>query len=197
MKASCRKLGHSLSRSTTTLVNLKEGDRLKLVHVALVVTLAGCGGQTIIESSGDSGSGGHGGGSGGSAGSIGAGGSGGSASGGSPGAGGSSGGPPIDGGAIADGSPEPSDGACNVPLEGGACAFCPNDTLGDASIGAWHCGDNGVLPQCPSGAEQGASCDPDAFHFDACIVCESDGTGYNLSCGGMIPFWNGFSVSCL
>jgi hypothetical protein len=177
MKASCRKLGHLFSSSTTTLVNLKGGDRLKLVHVVLPLALACCG--NVIESSSDSGNSGHGGSSGGNAGAggssggagggagAGSGGTGGSAaSGGSAGAGGSSGagagggaGSPNDGGL-----PKVDSSAC--VMKSNACVLCDDNQ--------YHCG-SGVWTQCPPGLVSSASC---AAAVDA-------GFGLCLTCAGV------------
>lgn len=179
MTASCRKLGHFETSSSTTFVNLKGGGRLKLVYIVLVAALACCGGQTIIESSGDSGGSGHGsnseaGGAGGASGAgggpeAGAGGSsatgGSSASGGSPGNGGSAGSP------IDSGLPEVDSSAC--VMDNGGCVLCDDNKL--------HCGLL-TLPPCPPGLDSDASCAPavDAG-VDLCLACAS-GAGTEWRC---------------
>jgi hypothetical protein len=101
------------------------------------------------------------------------------------GSGGGSGGTSMnqDGGSTTD-SPEPADGACNAPLGANTCAPCPGDTLdGAAPNGTYHCGDDGVLPKCPSGAAlDGVCASVGDISFNACILCLNSNLGYQLGC---------------
>jgi hypothetical protein len=181
MKASCRKLGHLFSSSTMTLVKLEGRGRLKLVHVALVVALAGCGG-IVIESSSDSGGGGHGGSSG-AGGNGGTGGSGGVSAGSGGGSGGAnnlgdSGSPPAkdSGSPYGDGNLRPEVGSNECVVQNGTCVLCSDDN--------WHCG-TAVYPQCPAtiGPNGGGSCVPGKGF--PCVTCDSDGIGYEVPCSDL------------
>jgi hypothetical protein len=185
------------------------GGCMKLVHIALVVTLACCGGQTIIESSSDSGSGGHGGSSG-SGGSSGGGGA--SATGGSAGVGGSAGigsggGSAGSSGVAGSGGGSSEKDAATLPptdspecyaqrVDGGSfdrCVLC-ND-------GNFHCG-SVVYSPCPPGTGTSTSCaDWDAGPFlvppTTCFSCSGSGIGTSWLCTSQMKVWSGsFSQSC-
>jgi hypothetical protein len=168
----------------------ERGSHMKLVYIALVATLAGCGGEVIgpggtgSSNSGGASSGSSGGSSatGGSAGSGSSSGTGGSDNGGSGGAGGSASTPTDGGSSLPDaGSP-----ACD--LKDGNCVLCSDEL--------WHCGGQ-FFPPCEPNAEVGAACGHP--QFASCIICLSDGTGDHLQCSvsTSAPRWLGTPISCL
>ncbi len=79
--------------------------------------------------------------------------------------------------------PPPGSPACDDALDDAgntACVFC--------SDYVWHCG-NTIIPQCPPGTKQGASCQgwdpPDGDISGGCLVnCPGNQSGLGYRCGG-------------
>jgi hypothetical protein len=174
---------------------------MKLVHVALVVTLAGCGGQTIIESSSDSGGCGHGGstGSGGSSGGGGASGTGGSggssATGGSAGVGGGGG----SGGAdnLRDSGESSTDGGVSLPEVGSPGCFMQNGSCVLCSDNKWHCDGDLGFASCPSDVKAGSPCPDLEGGFLVCITCNNNGLGDQFSCTSSGGVWSPAPIMCV
>jgi hypothetical protein len=148
-----------------------KGSRMKLVHIALVVTLACCGGKVVENGSGDNSGGGGdfvGGGSGNSTGVGGASNFSGGGSAGSGGGGGSGGGSTgDDASSLSEASASDTAVVCALPPAsdfGGAgqCTFCKNE---------WYCPQPRMpLPQCQPNPTPNGPC------TSACIECTNDGS---------------------
>jgi hypothetical protein len=148
--------------------------RLGLVGGLAILLAASCGGKATTSGGGSSGSGG-GSDSGGSAGAGGGSGSGGS-SGGSAGTVGAGGGSGNNGSSGSTGSGGSSGSA---PFDGGSCTY-------SVATSKWDCGGM-VLLSCSQGIGPGSKCFPTSADPPGCLVCESDGTGYELKCDVKVP----------